>query len=200
MTGKHFRKPPLGAAFLFSFGYCGIAPAKERCRPFQRAALSLRRVLSARFSRWGTSPSPRAGTFALPISTATASNTSSGSTSALSRSLWVRLRRCLGRGDRRIAPTFPRRRRPSGRRFLAVAVRDFLLYSSPKGISSRRQRELNKLAITTAGAAPYCGGGWYGDIWEFIVERPVRVDVLRSVMRGDDDCTFAVHLPPGVAG
>jgi hypothetical protein len=49
---------------------------------------------------------------------------------------------------------------------------------------------------------PYCccGGGWYKGIWEFIVERPVRVEVLRSVMRGDDDCAFAVHLPRGVAG
>ncbi len=54
---------------------------------------------------------------------------------------------------------------------------------------------------TTPQPEPYCccGGGWYGRIWEFIVERPVRVEVVRSVMRGDDDCTFAIHLPPGVA-
>lgn len=57
-------------------------------------------------------------------------------------------------------------------------------------------------AATTPAPEPYCccGGGWYGRIWEFVVERPVRVDVLRSVMRGDDDCTFAIHLPPGVGG
>jgi hypothetical protein len=57
-------------------------------------------------------------------------------------------------------------------------------------------------AATTPAPEPYCCccGGWYGGIWEFIVERPVRVDVLRPVMRGDDDCTFAVHLPPGVGG
>lgn len=62
--------------------------------------------------------------------------------------------------------------------------------------------------LARAGAAsspapePYCccGGGWYKGIWEFIVERPVRVEVLRSVMRGDDDCAFAVHLPRGAAG
>ncbi len=55
-------------------------------------------------------------------------------------------------------------------------------------------------AATTPAPEPYCccGGGWYGRIWEFIVERPVRVEVLRSVMRGDERCTFAVHLPPGV--
>ena len=49
---------------------------------------------------------------------------------------------------------------------------------------------------------PYCccGGGWYAGIWEFIVEKAVRVEVLRSIMRGGDDCAFAVHLPPGAAG
>jgi hypothetical protein len=57
-------------------------------------------------------------------------------------------------------------------------------------------------AATTPQPEPYCccGGGWYGLIWEFVVERPVRVEVLRSVMRGDERCTFAVHLPPGAAG
>ena len=60
--------------------------------------------------------------------------------------------------------------------------------------------------LARAGAAtaplpdPYCccGGGWYGGIWEFILERPVRVEVIRSVMRGDEHCAFAVHAPPGV--
>lgn len=57
-------------------------------------------------------------------------------------------------------------------------------------------------AAATPAPEPYCccGGGWYKGVWEFIVERPVRVEVLRSVMRGDDDCTFAVRLLPGAAG
>lgn len=43
---------------------------------------------------------------------------------------------------------------------------------------------------------PYCccGGGWYQDIWEFILERPVRMEVIRSVMRGNEDCAFAIHI------
>lgn len=41
----------------------------------------------------------------------------------------------------------------------------------------------------------YCGAGWYTRLWEGILGTPVRVDVLRSVMQGDDDCTFAIHLP-----
>jgi hypothetical protein len=56
-------------------------------------------------------------------------------------------------------------------------------------------------AVATPQPEPYCccGGGWYKLIWEFIVEKPVRVEVVRSVMRGDDDCAFAVHLPAGAA-
>ncbi len=40
----------------------------------------------------------------------------------------------------------------------------------------------------------YCGGGWYKGIWEFILERPVEIKLLKSVMKGDECCTFAVHL------
>jgi hypothetical protein len=59
------------------------------------------------------------------------------------------------------------------------------------------------LAWAGAAAAPLpdpyccCGGGWYRGIWEFILERPVRVEVLKSVMRGDEHCAFAVRVPPG---
>ena len=40
----------------------------------------------------------------------------------------------------------------------------------------------------------YCGGGWYKKIWEAIIERPVRVELVKSVMLGDDVCRFAVHI------
>jgi hypothetical protein len=51
-------------------------------------------------------------------------------------------------------------------------------------------------AAGTPVPQPYCccGGGWYKGIWEFITEKPVRVELLESVMSGDDRCTFAVHL------
>jgi hypothetical protein len=61
------------------------------------------------------------------------------------------------------------------------------------------------LARAGAASAPipepycYCGGGWYRGIWEFILERPVRVEVLKSVMRGDEHCAFAVHLASDIA-
>ncbi len=42
----------------------------------------------------------------------------------------------------------------------------------------------------------YCGAGFYKNIWEEILELPVKVEVLKSVLAGDDVCTIAVHLPP----
>ncbi len=41
-----------------------------------------------------------------------------------------------------------------------------------------------------------CGAGYYMQIWETILERKVRVEVIKSVCSGSDKCSFAVHLPP----
>jgi hypothetical protein len=41
----------------------------------------------------------------------------------------------------------------------------------------------------------YCGAGWYNQLWEGIFGQPVRVDIILSILKGDDSCTFAVHLP-----
>lgn len=44
----------------------------------------------------------------------------------------------------------------------------------------------------------YCGAGFYKGIWDTILEEPVRVEVLESVMVGGDVCTIAVHLPDSI--
>jgi effector-binding domain-containing protein len=41
----------------------------------------------------------------------------------------------------------------------------------------------------------FCGAGWYRQIWEGILAEPVRVEILKSLTRGDDTCQFAIHLP-----
>ncbi len=41
----------------------------------------------------------------------------------------------------------------------------------------------------------YCGAGFYKGIWEEILQRPVEVEVLESVLQGSDVCTIAIHLP-----
>jgi len=41
----------------------------------------------------------------------------------------------------------------------------------------------------------YCGAGFYQGIWEEILGEPVRVEMLESVMQGDEVCKIAIHLP-----
>ncbi|MCD4830133.1 MAG: hypothetical protein K8R90_11955 [Candidatus Cloacimonetes bacterium] len=42
----------------------------------------------------------------------------------------------------------------------------------------------------------YCAAGFYRYIWETVLEREVRVEMLASLLLGDDFCQIAVHLPP----
>jgi effector-binding domain-containing protein len=42
----------------------------------------------------------------------------------------------------------------------------------------------------------YCASGWYRQIWEGILGKPVRVEIVKSLTRGDDTCQFAIHLAP----
>ena len=44
----------------------------------------------------------------------------------------------------------------------------------------------------------YCGAGFYQGIWETILDQPVKVEVLKSVMVGDEVCQIAIHLPESV--
>jgi effector-binding domain-containing protein len=41
----------------------------------------------------------------------------------------------------------------------------------------------------------YCGAGWYQQLWEGVLGKPVKVELVRSVLQGDDCCSFAIHLP-----
>lgn len=51
--------------------------------------------------------------------------------------------------------------------------------------------------VTLSASHCFCGSGWYDQLWEGILGRPVSVEVLQSILKGDDCCTFAIHLPPG---
>lgn len=41
----------------------------------------------------------------------------------------------------------------------------------------------------------YCGAGYYKGIWEEILQQPVDVEVLESVLKGDEVCKIVIHLP-----
>ena len=44
----------------------------------------------------------------------------------------------------------------------------------------------------------YCGAGFYKGIWEYILDEPMKVEVLETVLNGGDVCRIAIHLPTGV--
>jgi len=43
-----------------------------------------------------------------------------------------------------------------------------------------------------------CSGGWHKVPFEGIFEQTLEVDLVKSVLKGDDICTFAIHLPKEV--
>jgi effector-binding domain-containing protein len=41
----------------------------------------------------------------------------------------------------------------------------------------------------------YCGSGWYRQIWEGLLQQPVEIRLLKSLLKGDEYCQFAIELP-----
>lgn len=58
-----------------------------------------------------------------------------------------------------------------------------------------RVRDALQREATIPATYCYCGAGYYKGIWETILGQPVRVEMVRSVLSGDDVCTIAIHLP-----
>ncbi|MHA1944952.1 MAG: DUF6144 family protein [Candidatus Hodarchaeales archaeon] len=40
-----------------------------------------------------------------------------------------------------------------------------------------------------------CSGGYYKNFWEAVLAQPVTIELLESVIQGDEVCKFALHLP-----
>lgn len=40
----------------------------------------------------------------------------------------------------------------------------------------------------------YCGAGFYRDIWEYILQRPVKVTIVESLMQGNEQCKIQIHI------
>jgi len=79
----------------------------------------------------------------------------------------------------------------------------FLLeYMSEKDPVRKRQlychcpriRDVIESGETISPTYCYCGAGFYKDIWECILSRPVDVEIRKSLLNGDDVCSFAIHL------
>jgi hypothetical protein len=44
----------------------------------------------------------------------------------------------------------------------------------------------------------YCSISWDKQLWEGILERPIRVEIVKSLLNGDDYCVHAFHLPQDI--
>jgi len=58
-----------------------------------------------------------------------------------------------------------------------------------------RVREVLKTSNSISPTYCYCGAGFYKGIWEEILQERVEVELLKSVLNGDDVCIIAIHLP-----
>ncbi len=52
------------------------------------------------------------------------------------------------------------------------------------------RRRLDKISPTMC----YCSTGWYRRLWEGILGKPVWVELLECLTRGDGRCLFAIHI------
>lgn len=73
----------------------------------------------------------------------------------------------------------------------------------PQACASARSFEEKKLAacfcpLARAGKVPFpepfcsCSAGWYAGIWEGVLEKPVEVKVVKSLLYGDETCEFEI--------
>jgi predicted hydrocarbon binding protein len=58
-----------------------------------------------------------------------------------------------------------------------------------------RVRDIIKSSETISPTYCYCGAGYYKGIWEEILQEPIEVEVLESVLNGDELCKIAIYLP-----
>jgi hypothetical protein len=40
-----------------------------------------------------------------------------------------------------------------------------------------------------------CSGAYFKNYWDYVLDQPIKVDVLESVIQGDKVCKFAINLP-----
>ncbi len=57
-----------------------------------------------------------------------------------------------------------------------------------------RVRDVLKAGGTLSTTYCYCGAGFYKGLWEEILQAPVQIEVLETVLDGDDVCKFAIHI------
>jgi len=46
----------------------------------------------------------------------------------------------------------------------------------------------------------YCGAGWYRQLWEGILQAPVKIEQVETLLKGDDQCRLTITLPLELTG
>jgi hypothetical protein len=57
---------------------------------------------------------------------------------------------------------------------------------------------LKNKAVKLSETFCYCSAGFHKKAFEVIFEQQLKVDVLESILQGNDRCRFAIHLPEGM--
>ncbi|MFX0107278.1 MAG: hypothetical protein ACFE7R_03270 [Candidatus Hodarchaeota archaeon] len=52
--------------------------------------------------------------------------------------------------------------------------------------------------VDVPAAFCHCSGGFTKMPWEAALDQPLKYDMVKSVLRGDDECSFIIYLPEGV--
>lgn len=99
-------------------------------------------------------------------------------------------------------PGWPEGARREGRVvYAAKSPRDPQAYEEAQSEAERKQAYCfcpilrNHLDQGMPPSFCYCGAGWYRRQWEGALGRPVTIEIVKSILKGDDACRFAIHLP-----
>ena len=52
--------------------------------------------------------------------------------------------------------------------------------------------------VEVSGSFCHCSGGFTKMPWEAALDQPLEYEMVKSVLKGDDECSFIIHLPKGV--
>jgi effector-binding domain-containing protein len=59
---------------------------------------------------------------------------------------------------------------------------------------------LDKVPSRMSPTFCWCGSGWYKRLWEGILEQPIRIEHIETLLKGNDQCTLTITLPLALEG
>jgi len=59
---------------------------------------------------------------------------------------------------------------------------------------------LNEVPARISPTFCWCGAGWYRRLWEGILDQPILVEHVETLIKGNDQCTLVITLPLSLQG